>query len=515
MKRRCLAIAVMSLLLGAWANADDTSSLSKSASPSEVSAQVDAIFEATWRDAGVQPAPPADDATFLRRATLDLTGIIPEVGEARAFMADESRDKRSKLIDELLDRPRHATHLANIWLKVLLPRTVAESTSAGFENWLQTRFRDNVSYQTLVQEILLARGSLTQSPPVIYYAALDVQPSELAASSSQVFLGVQIRCAECHDHPFTSWRQEDFWGLAAFFARVRGPSTNGGPAQLDDGPSGDVQHPETKKIVEPRLLDGTPVSTATSEPRRAILARWITDDENPYFARAAVNRVWWIMFGRGVVEPVDDFGDHNRPLHPEVLELLTDDFVKHGYDLRRLFRIIAGTRVYQLSSTPSSHDEDSLTTYTSMPVRSLSAEEVYNCLVQAAGRRDPLDANAPAVVEQRSAFLAQVDAPTRKATEFQGGIPQTLVLMNGPFVEELTGPLTGDLIAALVDSPFMSDEECVETLYLATLTRAPEADERQQSLEWVLSCAEAGDKAQAFSDILWSLLNSSEFILKR
>jgi hypothetical protein len=482
--------------------------------PAQVSARIDALFERAWKEAGLTPAPLADDASFLRRATLDLTGMIPEVGQVRSFLADARPDKRKELIDDLVRRPRHATRLAEEWREVLLPRTIPESTSRAFETWLATRFRSNQPYDALVREILLARGTLAQSAPVVYYAALDVKPEELAASSSQVFLGLQIRCAQCHDHPFTQWRQEDFWGYAAFFARVRGPSTQGGPAQLDEGPTGEVQHPKTNATIPPRLLDGSETATATGEPRRAILARWITAPENPYFAKAAVNRAWWMMFGRGLVHPVDDLGEHNPPTHPEVLDVLTEDFVSHGHDLRRLFQIIALTQVYQRSSAATA-DAEPLATYTSMPVRSLSAQQVYNCLLQAAGRREPLDRNDPQVLAERGAFLAQVDAPTRQATEFQGGVPQTLALLNGAFVTELTDPFASDLIAALVDSPFLNDESRVETLYLATVSRPPRDEELERAMDWVRASAATGDKAQALGDVLWALLNSSEFVLNR
>jgi hypothetical protein len=497
---------------------------------SAVSARIDEIFAQAWREAGAKPAPLADDATFLRRTMLDLTGTIPEVGEARRFLDDPAADKRERLIKDLLNRPRHATHLANVWRAVLLPRTVPDSTSAAFEQWLQAQFRDNVPYDRLVRDILLTKGGLGQSPAVLYYAALDTKPSELAASSSRVFLGLQIRCAECHDHPFTAWKQDDFWSYAAFFARVRGPGQDGGAATLDDGPTGEVQNPATKKTVPPRFLDATPVSTTTDEPRRALLARWVTADENPYFAKAAVNRAWWMMFGRGLVQPVDDLGDHNPPTHPEVLDILAQDFVAHGYDLRRVFRIIAGTNVYQRSShsvgqaaemaqastdlaSSGGSGDNPIATYTSMPVRSLSARQVYDALVRAAGRREPLDPNSGAVFEERTAFLAQVDAPTRQATEFQGGIPQALTMLNGPFVSGLTDPWTSDLVAALADSPFFTDAERIDTLFLASLARHPTSAERDTILAWVAAQGAGGDKSQAFGDVLWALLNSSEFIL--
>jgi hypothetical protein len=264
-------------------------------------------------------------------------------------------------------------------------------------------------------------------------------------------------------------------------------------------------------------LDGGNADLATGEPRRAVLARWLTARDNPYFAKAAVNRVWSVLMGRGLVHPVDDLGEHNPPTHPAVLDLLADDFAVHGYDLRRVFELVARTEVYRQSSTPVAGDDEPLHTYTSMPVRSLSARQVYDCLVQAAGRREPLDSAAGRVAEERSQFLAQVEAPTRQATEFQGGIPQTLALLNGPFVTDLTDPWTSDLIAALVDSPFLTDEARLETLFLATVSRLPREAERQQMMAWVEGSAARGpaDKAQALGDVLWALLNSSEFVLNR
>ena len=473
------------------------------------------MFENAWNEAGLRPAQAADDATFLRRATLDLTGVIPEIGETRKFLAERDTAKKTRLIDDLLNRPRHATHLAHVWRDALLPRAFTGPTSAGFTKWLQERYRSSVPYDELVREVLLARGNLSQSPAVLYYAAHDSKAEELAASSSRVFLGLQIRCAQCHDHPFADWLQDDFWSYAAFFARVQGPSRNGGPAQFDEGPSGEVLHPVDKKPVAPRFLDGSPVSTATSEPRRAVLARWVTDRRNPYFAKAAINRVWSVMFGRGLVDPVDDQGSHNAATHPEILELLAQDFVAHNYDLRRVFRVLGRTRAYQLSSKKSEHGGAAIETYTSMPVRSLSADVIYDSLVQAAGRRTAYPENSPELVRQRAEFVAQVEAPTRTAIEFQGGIPQSLALLNGPFVDKLTNPSTSDLIAALADSPFLTDERRVESLYLAALARTPDERELQHSLTWIKECAKKGDPSQAFSDILWALLNSSEFILKR
>lgn len=492
--------------------------------PEEVSREIDRIFEAAWQKQGVEPASPTDDASFLRRLSLDLTGIIPEVGEVRGFLADPRPDKRAKKVDELLARPRHATHLANQWREILLPRSIPESTSLAFQNWMQTRFREGIAYDQFVREILLTSGPLANAPQGLYFAALNSKPSELAASSSRVFLGVQIRCAECHDHPFTEWKQDDFWSYAAFFARVRGPSEMGGAADVTDASSGEVQNPTTKKTVPPRFLGVAAAKTETEpktdkgsaklEPRRKQIVDWMTANENPYFARAAANRVWSLLFGRGLVHPVDNLDENNPPSHPEVLNLLAADFARSRFDLQRMFRVLAGTKVYQLASSPHAEPER-LAAYAVMPVRSLSAKQVYDCLVQATGRRQPAAAENGHVLEQRLEFLKQIEAPTREPTDFQGGIPQTLTMLNGPFVTELTSSWSSDLVAALEDSPFLSRDDRIDTLYLATLTRLPDSRQRSKITSWIDAHAQGKDTTQPLSDLLWGLVNSSEFVLNR
>jgi hypothetical protein len=388
-------------------------------SAAETARLIDGYFERHWQAENVTPAPAADDGEFLRRLSLDLTGAIPTAGEAREFLADESPDKRHRRLAELLASPKHAAHLASVWRELLLPKTVGEDAYAGFENWLAMRFAANEPYDRLVSEILLARGSVGQSPPALFFAAHNTKPQELAASSSRVFLGIQIRCAECHDHPFASWKQDDFWSLAAFFARTRGPSSEGGQPRVEDVADGEVTHPKTMQTAAPRLPGGEPIDLATAEPRRAVLARWMTSPENPYFASAAVNRAWWLMFGRGLSDPVDDMGDHATPAQGAVLQLLSDDFKSSGYDLRRVFDVLARTRAYRLSSATKADADaiDPLTSYSSMPVRSLSARQVYECLLLAAGMREPLSAVDPAAQkrsERRADLQTRRGAGTRQ-----------------------------------------------------------------------------------------------------
>jgi hypothetical protein len=414
------------------------------------------------------------------------------------------------VIAELLNRPRHASHLAELWREVLLPKTADAAAADAFEAWLQARFQENVSYDRLVSDVLTAQGSLARSEPAIFFAANNTKPEELAANSSRAFLGLQVRCAQCHDHPFAPWKQDDFWGFAAFYARVQGPAAPGDQTPVGDRPNGEVRHPKTLKAMLPRFLDGREFAESTSEPRRAVLARWVTSEDNPYFARAAVNRVWWLFFGRGLVQPVDDLGPHTTATHPEVLDLLAADFVASGFNLRRTMQIVAGSKPYQLAGANVDR-RDWETNYAAMPVRSLSAQQVYDALLQASGQREL----TPQAAADRRAFLAQFDVPTRDPLEYQGGIPQVLSLLNGPLVARLTDPTTGDLIAALADSPFLTDDQRVETLFLATVSRLPRDEERKETQRIMKSKRGADARAQVLGDILWTLLNSSEFVLNQ
>ncbi len=485
----------------------------------DVSRRIDEIFTAAWKGAGVEPAELADDAMFLRRASLDITGTIPTVSEVREFLNDPSPDKRAHVIEEMLSRPRHATHLSQVWRAVMLPRGTDANTGGVFENWLQEQFREHKRYDELVHELLTATGSLGQqdAEPVLYYYALQVKPEELASSATQIFLGVQIRCAQCHDHPFTDWKQDDFWGVAAFFAEVSPPGgvdQAGIPGSIDDVYNSEVRNPKTNEEVSPAYLDATEYVSEVGLTRRQQFADWVTSPENPYFAKATVNRVWGLLFGRGLVDPVDDLGVHNPPSQAEVLELLADDFIASGFDIDRTLQILAMTNVYGRSSVTSSAAAPAPELFAAMPVRSLSAEQVLECLLTATGRREPLEADLPAFREMRTAFLARLEAPTRRPTEFQGGIPQTLTMLNGELVAGLVDPQQGDLIAAVVDSPFFSDRERVETLFLATVGRY-HTDEEWSLVQVHLGTPGSHQSREALGDILWALVNSSEFVLSR
>jgi len=499
----------------------------------EMTRRVDGLLAKSWKNAGVEPAPPATDATFLRRAFLDLTGAIPTVGEVRTFLRDQSPDKRARLIDRLLGtaakngqpgRPgnsRHATHLANIWQEVMLPQVNTNIRfryqSGAFNQWLRNHFADNTPYDKVVTELLTYTGS-SRTGPGLFYQVLEYKPEELAASTSRIFLGVQIQCAQCHDHPFDHWTQKDFWGYAGWFAQIQQPQGRQRfQANVADTSTGDVKLPETDNVIKPRFLGVKKTSLQSGPTRRAQVAAWLTSKNNPFFAKATVNRVWALLFGYGLVDPVDDFGKHNPPTHPELLDALAADFAANNFDLRRLFRILAKSRGYQLSSRVTESDSYHPNLFHRMAIKSLNAGQIYDCLETATCKRDNPSTTryrSPYQYDrQRQAFVGKFEAPTQSATEFQAGIPQALTMMNGQFIASATNVAQSDILVAVAESPFMTDEQRVETLFLAALSRKPTAAERKRFVEYVKRRNTTQDSRNALGDVLWALLNSTEFIL--
>lgn len=478
--------------------------------------RVDAWLAAGWERAGVLPAPPADDATFLRRVTLDLTGLIPTAFQVQAFLADTSPDKRSRLIDELLASPAHANHLANLWLHMLIPQDALSQqreSARALQAYLRLAIVDNRRYDVLVADLLTATGDARDAPAVLFYTSRDLKAEELAAATSRLFLGLHLECAQCHDHPFDRWKQRDFWGLAAFFARVRRPAGPRGAAQrLIDAETGEVNLPDSNQAATPAFPGNSTAISATDPNRRRLLALWMVSRDNPYFARAAVNRVWAQLFGRGLVEPIDDLAEHNPPSHPELLAELAAYFVASGYDLRALYRALANSRAYQLSSKVGTvHPPPEL--FASMALKPMRAEQLFDCLVRATRR--PLayapSGELPGSGDMlRDAFVARFQSALVRPGEFAAGIPQVLTLMNGTLVQELTSPESSGLLQSL-EAPYLDDAQRIDLLTLSVLSRWPTHDERAGWLAYLAEGAPS-DRRQRLADILWAQVNSVEFI---
>ena len=495
-------------------------------SSEEIGQRIDELLAALWKRSGIKPAQPATDAEFLRRVYLDLTGRIPSVSEVYEFDDDARPDRRMRLVDQLLNHRDHATHLATVWRRFLLPDGVDLSRyggTSGLEQWLVNHFVDNNPYDQIVRELLQAEGRVTKSGPVLFYTALKLSPEEIASQTARAFLGMRMECAQCHDHPFDDrWAQDDFWGYAAFFARISRPQgkleTVSSVLRVRDSKRGDVTLPDTDEIVPPRfphgeLLEEQPDSTS----RRQELSDWLTRRSSEQFARATVNRVWAQLFGLGLVEPVDDMRPDNPPVCPDVLDELAQYFVRTGFDLKGLFRTLVLTDAYQLSSRSGEDDSQRRRSFAQMSIKSFTAEQLYDCIATATrlqamqSSRNGQDGLMRFDNNSRRAFLEQFRAPPGQPTEYHAGIPQALTLINGRLVNSAADISRSGLLNSM--PPFFGDKQRVETLFLATLSRQPTTQERTFMLDYVRAAKTKQEKQETFGNILWALLNSAEFTL--
>ncbi|MEM6978740.1 MAG: DUF1553 domain-containing protein, partial [Planctomycetota bacterium] len=479
-----------------------------------------------WAGQGVQPVAPATDLELFRRVHLDLAGRTPSVTEVRRWLSDQQPYRYERLVDRLLGSPDHASHLASTWRAMLIPDGVDVSRMGGvaaFDRWLATQYQSGTRYDEIVQDLLLAEGRLSKSGPLLFYSALKLEAEKLAARTSRVFLGIRLECAQCHDHPFEPWKQQDFWSYAAFFAQISRPrgdlQTVSTLMRVRDVNRGDVMLPETEIAVEPRFLGQSvaPVKSGDSETtRRRQLARWIISPENPYFARATANRLWAMMFGKGLVDPVDDFGEANKPVAPEVLELLASQLIASDFELRDVLRTIALSDAYRLSSASQTDDATRLQTFAQMQVKTLTAAQLYDCIAMATLMDDgQANSSMSETVARfgnsaRDEFLRQFASAPSNRVEYLAGIPHALTLMNGQLIHQATSEDSSGRLRSL-DAPFFTDEQRIEVLFMATLSRPPRDDELAMMRE--LLAEDASQRQQAFSDLLWALINTAEFAL--
>jgi hypothetical protein len=500
----------------------------KSTKSELLSQRIDHHIAAGWKQNGVKPAVPADDAEFLRRVYLDLVGRIPSVTEARKFLDDKSADKRRRLVDRLLDSPRHAAHFANLWRVWWLPETTSnpevQYLGRDFETWLSAKLKKNTAYDKMVQEIFalpVNEGTLDYAyydvnplmvSPAAFYQAKANKPEEMAAGVGRAFLGLKLDCAQCHDHPFADWRREEFWGIAAFFAglprRPEAQYISGRVAQFEENVSvREIAIPDTKRMVKAAFLDKTEPKFKDKVSPRLTLGAWITAKENPYFARAAVNRLWAYFLGVGLIEPVDEIaGGQNKASHPELLDELARQFIDSGYDLKFVTRAIVNSHTYQLSSAGTNGAEPRL--FARMAMRGLSAEQLWDSLAQATAFDTVERKRLPQNFKRRNEFLARFTRGTDKPSEQQTSILQALTLMNGKIASDATSLEKSETLAAVADAPFLDTAAKIETLYLAVLSRRPTERERERMVKYV---DERGDRALA--DVFWALLNGPEFVL--
>ena len=470
----------------------------------------------------VPPSPAASDAAFLRRASLDLTGHQPSPEQVRQFVGETDPEKRPRLVDRLLA----SKDFAKFWKIKLGDLMQVSSTRTGngaiyYQTWLGERLEQNTPWDVVVRELLTAVGDPNRKGGgPVNYAIDPPDPRTQAEQTAQRFLGLRIRCAQCHDHPFDIWTQDDYFGLAALFAKVQRTGGGGpmGRSLVTVNPDGAVEHLRTRRKAEPRLLDGKPVVVAATEDPRKVLAAWMTAPDNPHFARATANWAWAQLFGKGLVDPPDDLSRANPPVHPELLDALAGHFVEEKYDLRDLIRTIAVSEAYGLASATVPGNERDTRLFSHHLPKPLTAHQMADALAQATDviNRYPNRAEGTRAVEIYDPATASTILDTfGRCSRVNGcasvatptlSLRQALLVIGGDVVEGKITHLNGYLANLLKLEP--EPDEIVENLYMRALCRPPTAEELSH---WAHELNQAATLREAAEDLFWALLNSREF----
>jgi hypothetical protein len=532
-----------------------------------ITAAIDQHLEKKIADARGTLAPAASDEDFLRRAFLDLNGRIPTPERAAEFLDSTDPDKRRKLIDELLSNQDFGRHFAALWKERLTPRDTSTNKYGvdRFTPWLADQFNRNRGWGRLAGDLIGIEGEVHANPQSAFLMAngesSQPKPHLLTASVGRLFLGVQIACAECHDHPFAPWKQEDFWGVAAYFARVRNSGVKGSPFAITetrdpmplDVKNGGVERLVVKaggavvvpatggnkgagKIIAAKLLDGPPQNLVDDAALRPAFVEWMTAAKNPYFAKAFVNRTWSQLFSRGLVNPVDDQHADNPPSHPDLFEALAAEFVASDHDIKHLLRCVCNSKAYQRTSRSDSASPDDGKLFNRMPVKPIGPDAIYDSLavVMSVSKNAPQPPGKPGVklgpngkplpdpnakpgmkpmmvkgapTNPRDAFiLAFLGQGDAEPGSFTHGIPQFLRRMNGEAFNDR--PPLVDRLLSFTATP----DKAVETLFLATLSRRPNAEEREVMVKYLAARPTPED---GYKSVLWILLNSGEFVMAK
>jgi hypothetical protein len=494
-----------------------TISLLLLATPGAPADQLDTTLAAKWKARQITPAAASTDAMFLRRVWLDLAGRVPAAAKARTFLDDTRPDKRARLVDELLTGGDFPDYWGLVWTSRLTEkRPIRHNTHDGrvLHEYLRDALRANKSYRSIVTDLLTGQGLQDASGSANFLLRYEARPERLAGAVGKQFMGVTINCAQCHDHMFAHWKQDDFWGLAAFFGRLRrvqGTDDDAGFGILEVR-RGDLQQPDPKgkpdeqgkpamRTITPRL----PVANGKkiTENRRQALADWLTASGNPYFARHAVNQIWAQLFGTPLVRSLDNLDGLSREDFGDVLDLLATDFTASGHDVKRLVRTLVLSRAYHLSSAETagaSEGQSHLQAkyYARFPIRPLSVDQLQLAMFQATGYRGPEDQQPR---EDDDGFA---DRPVENLSENALTLQRSLTLLNGGYVHESV-KAGAERVIKKHGEQFGARH--VEELFLATQSRCPSADEAAAMLKLVQSTE---DRA-GLEDAVWALLNSVEF----
>jgi hypothetical protein len=505
---------------------------------------VDEFTQKKWQELGLVPSALASDEAFLRRVAIDITGTLPTPAQTKAFLADSDPKKRDKLVDALLETPEYSYYFANRWADILrVKRGSAQQQLQGnrasgtfaFHGWIRDSIAQDKPYDQFVREILTAVGDEQKAPPTFWYRDL-LKPEQFVDDACQVFLGVRMACAQCHHHPYEKWSQDDYWNFAAYFAQigrkaVPTPSLNAmqqAPAtkqMIFNKGSGTVVNSRTGKPAVIKPLDGEIANIEAGADPRHNLADWLASPKNPYFAKAVVNRTWAHFFGKGIVDPVDDMRATNPPSNPEMIDALAQDFIDHGYSVKHLIKMIAKSRTYQLSPVPNEFNKSDKKSFARFYPRRLSAETLYDAVSQVTGTQpafpgmptDRLSQNRAIMLPDESYssyFLDVFGRPQRisaceceRVTE--ANLAQSLHLLNSKEMQDKLAAPTAR--AAMLAKDKRSDIEKIDELFLWAFSRLPSDAQRSLALQNIE--ANSSNKALAYENILWALINAKEFVL--
>lgn len=486
---------------------------------------------------GMPPSESCDDATFLRRVSIDIAGRVPTLDESRRFLADTNPAKRDKLIDTLLASPEHADYFAGKWSALLRNKRTKPADAPGnfaFYAWIRDSIRANKPFDQFAREILSASGEVTENPPVAWYRQVK-EPQAQLEDSAQLFLGMRLQCAQCHHHPFEKWSQNDYYSFSAFFTQVgRKPTeTKTNEVVFHRRGVATATNKKTKLPVKPAALITGPLEIPPDDDPRIALADWMSAKDNPFFARTLVNRYWKHFFNRGIVEPEDDMRETNPPSNPELLDALAQRFVASGYDLKTLIRDITQSRTYQLSAVPDNYNKADRQNFSRYYAKRLTAEVLYDSVNQITRTPSNFAGLPPGTLaislpdnsfNAGSYFLTVFGRPeSSSACECErtqeASLAQALHLLNAKDIQDKLAADTG--AAAKLAADARSDQEKLRELYLIAYSREPDAKELALAKSHLEKPRKAADgqpldavksKRQGYEDILWAVLNTKEFL---
>lgn len=467
------------------------------------------------------PSDVCDDATFIRRASLDLTGTLPKPEEVEKFLQDSDAAKRDKLVDQLLARKEFAELWVMKWAELLEIRTrdnrVYPKATVLYFEWLRDQMLANVPFDRIVREILTASESNFRNPAANYYQ-IEPDTLKLAENTAQIFMGMRIQCAQCHNHPFDRWTMNDYYSFAAFFAQIgRKPGDDPRETVIYDRTDGEVKHLVTGKAMRPKFLGGDEPEIK-NESRREVLARWLTSPQNPYFARNLANIVWAHFMGRGIIEPVDDVRISNPPSNPELIDALAAKFVEYKYDFKRVVRDICTSRTYQLSTRPNSSNASDDRNFSKAAIRRIRAEVLLDCISEITETQDkfpglPRGAHAVEIADGNTAnyFLTTFGRASRTTVcscevKVDPNLSQALHLLNG---RTLQSKIEDGAVVKKLLKQGQTTDQIIENLYLRCFSRKPTENEMAKLKKFITPDS---NQEQILDDVFWSLLNAKEFV---